>query len=86
MRWLLIGACLLGSSASMAKADTTVSLLRPNLAPVTTVGALPACAAATTGIFYVVTDALLPASLAVVAAGGAVVVPVVCNGTNWIVG
>jgi hypothetical protein len=34
---------------------------------------------------YFVTDALLPAALAIVASGGAVKVGVTCNGTNWIV-
>jgi hypothetical protein len=35
---------------------------------------------------YIVTDALTPVALATVAGGGAVKVPVICNGTNWIVG
>lgn len=51
----------------------------------TTVAALPACTASTRGFLYGVTDALLPAALAAVTGGGAVVVTVFCNGTNWIV-
>jgi hypothetical protein len=52
----------------------------------TTVGALPTCNGAAQGISYVVTDALTPVSLALVSAGGAAVVRVLCNGTIWIVG
>jgi hypothetical protein len=49
------------------------------------VGSLGTCDAGATGQVKFVTDALLPASLAIVAAGGAVKVPVFCNGANWIV-
>lgn len=55
------------------------------LRPSTTVASLPTCDAAARGKMFIVTNALLPASLAIVAAGGAVVVGVTCNGTNWIV-
>lgn len=53
--------------------------------PTKTVSTLPACNTAARGQMALVTDALLPASLASVSGGGAVVVGVVCNGTTWIV-
>lgn len=53
--------------------------------PTTVVGSLPTCNSGTKGAMYFVTDTLLPAALAIVAAGGAVQVGVTCNGTNWIV-
>lgn len=71
--------------STLAHAETMS--VSPNVpqAPATTVGSLPACSTALRGRIYIATDALLPAALAVVAAGGAVTVAVVCNGTNWIV-
>lgn len=51
----------------------------------TTVASLPTCNAGSKGLMLLVTDALLPAALAIVAGSGAVVVSVVCNGTNFIV-
>jgi len=50
-----------------------------------TVAGLPPCNAATEGLIFGVTDALVPAALAAVASGGAVHVAVYCNGTTWIV-
>lgn len=52
--------------------------------PVTTVGALPACAGIE-GMRYGVSDALAPTALATVVGGGTAHVSVYCNGTNWIV-
>jgi hypothetical protein len=52
---------------------------------VTTIGSLPSCTSALRGKMYIVTDALLPTALANVAAGGAVVIGVMCNGVNWVV-
>jgi len=49
------------------------------------VAALPLCGVRTEGIIYEVTDALLPAALAIVAGSGAVRVLVFCDGTNWVV-
>lgn len=57
----------------------------PLQVPVTTVAALPTCTTGLRGTLYTVTNALLPAALATVAAGGVVVVGVICDGTNWIV-
>lgn len=72
-------------ASTLAHAETMS--ITPNIpqAPTTTIGALPTCSAATRGRIYIVTDALLPVALATVAAGGAVVVAVTCNATNWIV-
>lgn len=53
--------------------------------PTTVVNSLPTCNAGAQGQMYLVTDALLPVSLATVANGGAVKIGVLCNGTNWIV-
>jgi len=53
--------------------------------PRSAIGSLPTCNAAAEGTLFGVTDALIPAALATVAAGGAVHVSVYCNGTNWIV-
>lgn len=50
-----------------------------------TVGNLPTCNASLQGQIMLVTDGLLPTFLVAVAAGGAVKVPVVCNGAGWIV-
>lgn len=70
----LTNASLIGGSFVGAKTTTTV------------VGSLPTCNSASLGTSYIVTDALLPVSLAIVGAGGAVVVRIFCNGTAWIVG
>jgi len=55
------------------------------LAAISAVLSLPACNGGAEGQIRGVSDALLPAPLAVVATGGAVHVPVYCNGTAWIV-
>lgn len=52
----------------------------------TTVASLPAASAANKGERRHVTDALAPAFLVTVAAGGAVVTPVFSNGTTWVCG
>ena len=51
----------------------------------TTVGSLGTCDAGASGQVKYVTDALLPVALATVGGGGAVKVPVFCNGTAWTV-
>lgn len=83
IRGFILAALLIATPALAESLDT--SPLRTSAMPVTTVAALPTCSAARQGQLYLVTDSLLPVALAIVAAGGAVVVPVVCNGTNWIV-
>ena len=50
-----------------------------------TVASLPTCNSAAKGAMYLATDALTPIALSGVTGGGAVIVPVVCNGTTWIV-
>jgi hypothetical protein len=48
-----------------------------------TVATLPACNAGLKATLAVVTDANAPTYNATVAGGGAVTIPVFCNGTNW---
>jgi hypothetical protein len=52
----------------------------------TTVAALPTCNAGAKGARSFVTDANATTFLSTVAAGGANNVPVVCDGTNWVIG
>jgi hypothetical protein len=51
-----------------------------------TVATLPPASTALKGARAQVTDALTPAYLSAVVGGGAVVCPVFCNGTIWVVG
>ena len=53
---------------------------------VVAVGSLPACGAGIKGARMFVTDANATTFASTVAAGGANNVPVVCDGTNWIIG
>lgn len=79
---------VLAISVGMLAAAHAYTTLSPSLTPQavsTTVASLPSCTTALRGSLYIVTDSLLPVALATVAGGGAVVVPVVCNGTAWIV-
>lgn len=79
-----------------AGSDTNVSLdLTPKgtgvikissggvLLPLTTVAALPSCAAGTKGLLAAVSDATAPTYNASLTGGGAVSIPVYCNGTAW---
>lgn len=52
----------------------------------TTVTLLPVASMNIQGAKSIVTNALTPVFLGVVAGGGAVVTPVFCNGVAWIVG
>ena len=78
------------STAQQAALDLKAPLASPTftgpvkLTPVA-ISALPTCNAGAIGSMAIVTDALLPAFLATVAAGGSVKVPVFCDGSNWIV-
>jgi hypothetical protein len=54
--------------------------------PATTVALLTTCNAAFQGARAMVTDANSTTFLAAAAGGGANVVPVVCNGTGWVIG
>lgn len=48
------------------------------------VGSLPTCNAGAQGVMYLATDLLTPTALGIAIGGGAVIAPVVCNGTNWV--
>lgn len=48
------------------------------------VGSLPTCNGAGQGLLYLATDLLAPTALGIAAGGGAVIAPVLCNGTNWV--
>lgn len=48
------------------------------------VGSLPTCNGGAQGLMYLATDLLTPTALGVAVGGGAVIAPVVCNGTNWV--
>ena len=73
-----------GSSSGVLVFNNGPALTAPKIAS-TVVGSLGTCDAGATGTVKIVTDALVPVALATVAAGGAAVVPVYCNGTNWTV-
>jgi hypothetical protein len=51
--------------------------------PASTVAQLPVCDAQHIGVLRTVTDATTPTFNATAVGGGAVRVPVHCNGTNW---
>ena len=84
----LAGFACLAIVIAAAHAET-ISVSPPTTPQIisSTVANLPTCNAAAAGRLYLVTNALLPASLATVVGGGIVVVPVVCNGAGglWIV-
>lgn len=66
--------------------STAVNLNAGYKVALSTVGTLPTCNGGSLGLRYTVTDALAPVALATVVGSGAIVVSVLCNGTNWIVG
>lgn len=77
--------CTAAGQALQYNGTSTLACAAPTR-PTSTVATLgTTCTSGQTGQMYLVTDALLPAALAVVAGGGAVKVGVLCNGTNWIV-
>lgn len=77
-----IGAGMMLSNMAEGAGSTT-----PIQGPIigSTVAALPACNAASKGKEYMLNDATTPAWNATVVGGGAVVIIVFCNGTNWVV-
>lgn len=81
------GAVPLISGSLVAATTTPVTFNSPiqiAAAAKTVVGSLPTCNAAAEGTWMEVTDAAAaPVYNATVAAGGAVHIPVFCNGTNW---
>lgn len=70
------GGILMSSTITMG-ASTGIIL------PVTTVGSLPGCGAGQKGEIYAVSDATAPTYNAALTGGGAVSVPVYCNGSAW---
>lgn len=65
---------------------TLTSSLKPQvgvLLPTSTVATLPTCNAGLKGTLRAVTDATTPTYNGALTGGGAVVVPVLCNGTAW---
>jgi hypothetical protein len=71
--------------ALRAWAETADSALAEGGTQVTTVGALPS-ASGIQGVRYIVTDSNSTTFMATVASGGANIVPVFSNGTNWKIG
>jgi hypothetical protein len=61
-----------------------VALLKPVKLAAYTVATLPTCDANSRGYVAYVTDALAPTFLVAITGGGAVVVPVFCDGTSWV--
>jgi hypothetical protein len=88
------GAVILAASATTGAPATAVTVnnnavttfAKPPVLPVYTVDTLPATAAAgmVQGAMAVVTDATTPTYLGALTGGGAVVCPVVYNGTAWV--
>ena len=60
-----------------------VTLLSPAMLPVYTVAGLPTCNAGITNAYASVSDATAPTYNAALTGGGAVRIPVFCNGTAW---
>jgi hypothetical protein len=74
-----LGLVLHGSTD---KGVGVLSAVNVYLTPVAT-SALPTCNAGAAGLSAVVNDATVPTYNATLTGGGAVTVPVLCNGTNW---
>jgi len=84
MRYV-IGFLLFLAAFALWSQNAVVRLGQSPKVTAVAIGSLPTCNGGSEGTFAAVTDALLPVALAVVSAGGAVHVPVYCNGTAWIV-
>jgi hypothetical protein len=67
---------------STDKGVGVISAVGVYVTPVAT-ASLPTCNAGAAGLSAVVTDATVPTYNATLTGGGAVTVPVFCNGTNW---
>lgn len=78
---LLVLGCLVTGIAWGAGSTTPIQ------GPIigSTVAALPTCNAGSKGKEYMINDATVPAWNTTVVGGGAVVVIVFCNGSNWVV-
>lgn len=86
MRFILVAFALGVGAAQAQLVDVSGPPFSIANVLTTTVVALPACTAATSGLVYRVTDALLPTVLGTVAGGGAVSTLVHCAGTLWVAG
>jgi hypothetical protein len=81
--WAIISVLLLlGVAAFDAFAGSVQSVGSPRV-PSYTIANLPTCNAANAGLQAYVTNATSPTYNAALTAGGAVVVPVFCNGSAW---
>ena len=92
---LVAGGIYAGMTLAAGAADSTTTLtqflqqLTAGLlvnGPAMAVGSLPTCNAGRQGFHAVVTDSNSTTFHATVAAGGANVVMVMCDGTNWVIG
>lgn len=86
IRGILFSLAALVAMTAVARAETMTALNPPWIPMNVTFAQLPVCNAASTGVVYRVTDALLPVLNVAVAGGGAVAVLVRCNGTSFTVG
>jgi hypothetical protein len=77
------GVTTFGGTVNVTGAVTATTSLKTGAVAV---ASLPTCNAGAQGTRYFVTDANATTFAATVAAGGANKVPVVCDGTNWIIG
>lgn len=68
---------------STAKFSGLITALAGVNLPVSTVAGLPTCNAAAKGTLRAVSDATTPTYNGTLTGGGAVVVPVFCNGSAW---
>lgn len=86
MRSFLVAAVLLfaGLTGGAALASYVAPIGSPIKFVASTVAGLPPCAAGSQGWAYLATDLLTPTALGIAVGGGAVIAPVVCNGTNWV--
>lgn len=72
------GTATYPSSGTLAVMGVAVKLLS------FVVGSLPTCNGGSAGVLYMATDLLTPTALGIAIGGGAIIAPVLCNGTNWI--
>lgn len=72
------GTAVYPSSGTLAVTGAAPKLLS------SVVASLPTCNAGAAGVMYLATDLLTPTALGIAVGGGAVIAPVVCNGTNWV--
>lgn len=72
------------ASTSLTLAGSTLTLVGSFVLPVSTVAALPTCNSGLSHSFRAVSDATLPTYNGTLTGGGAVIVPVFCNGSAWL--